>query len=194
MAENERAMQPEDLDRFFLERANTGDLDGVAALYEPNAHLALPSGQIVVGSQDIRSVYEKLLAAKTKFQGEVQPALRQRAPALPGPYGSHIFPVLARRSIGMARSRIYTCARLERERSPYSCAGYRRSEEAGTDHKMSAWHGHARRTHGQRRDRSFSIFQSPVPKRPPYRPNIWDISVAAISVQPDWVSQSRTTT
>jgi|SRR5271165_7014450 len=76
MAKNEKAIQPEDLDRLFLERANSGDLDGVVSLYDTNAQLALPSGEIVSGANNIRRVYEELLAAKTQFQGEVQPAIR----------------------------------------------------------------------------------------------------------------------
>jgi hypothetical protein len=40
----ERALQPEDLDRFFIQRANVGDVDGVVALYEPEAVLAFPLG------------------------------------------------------------------------------------------------------------------------------------------------------
>ena len=31
---NGGVLQPEDLDRLFLERANAGDVDGVVALYE----------------------------------------------------------------------------------------------------------------------------------------------------------------
>ena len=34
------AVEPEDLNRMFLERANAGDVDGVVARYEPNAVLA----------------------------------------------------------------------------------------------------------------------------------------------------------
>ena len=41
----ERALQPEDLDRLFLERANAGDVDGVVDLYEPGAVLAFPPGR-----------------------------------------------------------------------------------------------------------------------------------------------------
>jgi len=33
--DRERATEPEDLGRLFLERANAGDVDGVTALYEP---------------------------------------------------------------------------------------------------------------------------------------------------------------
>jgi ketosteroid isomerase-like protein len=76
MGEYEKAKEPEDLDRLFLERSNKGDLEGVVALYEPYAVLAFPAGQMTIGREKIRAVYEKLLASKIQFQGEVQPALR----------------------------------------------------------------------------------------------------------------------
>ena len=76
MHEYEKAMQPEDLDRFFLERANKGDLEGVVALYEKSAVVAFSAGQIITGRENIRAAYELLLAKKMKFEGEVQPALR----------------------------------------------------------------------------------------------------------------------
>jgi SnoaL-like domain len=63
----ERAAQPEDLGRFFVERANAGDVDGLVALYEPDAVLALPAGQVTTGSQAIRRVYERLLADRPTF-------------------------------------------------------------------------------------------------------------------------------
>jgi ketosteroid isomerase-like protein len=75
--ERERAAQPEDLGRFFVERANAGDLDGLVALYEPDAVLAFPPGQVTTGSQAIRRVYEQLLASRPRFTaGEQRPALR----------------------------------------------------------------------------------------------------------------------
>jgi ketosteroid isomerase-like protein len=73
MSVRKKAMQPEDLDRFFIELANEGDVEGVVALYEPNAVLAFPSGQINVGREKIRQVYQELLAKKPKFEGEVRP-------------------------------------------------------------------------------------------------------------------------
>ncbi|MDA4130343.1 MAG: nuclear transport factor 2 family protein [Thaumarchaeota archaeon] len=76
MPQREPARQPEDLDRFFLERANAGDLEGVVALYEPAAVLSYPPDQLTVGHENIRRVYAPLLAAKIKFQGEVRPAIR----------------------------------------------------------------------------------------------------------------------
>ena len=38
------AAQPEELGRFFVERANAGDVEGLVALYEPSAVLAVPGG------------------------------------------------------------------------------------------------------------------------------------------------------
>jgi ketosteroid isomerase-like protein len=70
--ERERANVPEDLARL-----NAGDVDGLAALYEPDAVLAFPPGQVAIGSEAIRRVYEQLLAEKPRFeQGEQWPALR----------------------------------------------------------------------------------------------------------------------
>ncbi|HEU4543224.1 MAG TPA: hypothetical protein VFR23_18990 [Jiangellaceae bacterium] len=37
----EQAFQPEDLSRFIVERLNAGDVDGMVALYEPDAVLAV---------------------------------------------------------------------------------------------------------------------------------------------------------
>ncbi len=75
--ERERAAQPEDLGRFFVERANAGDVDGLVALYEAEAALAGTPGGVVTGSQAIRQVYERLLTGKPTFTaGEIRPALR----------------------------------------------------------------------------------------------------------------------
>jgi ketosteroid isomerase-like protein len=74
---HEPAAQPEDLSRFFLERANAGDVEGLVALYQPDAVLAFPPGQITVGRTAIREVYATLLAARPAFTSRgQQPALR----------------------------------------------------------------------------------------------------------------------
>ena len=65
----ERALAPEDLDRLFLERANAGDVDGVVALYETDAVLALAPGRLAVGTEAIRRVYAELLASPPSFTG-----------------------------------------------------------------------------------------------------------------------------
>jgi len=46
----EPAVQPDDLARYFVERANAGDLDGPVALYEPDAVLTFPTGHIATGA------------------------------------------------------------------------------------------------------------------------------------------------
>ncbi len=73
----EPALDPEDLARFFVMRANTGDVEGLVALYEQDALLAGPDGQIVIGTEAIRGFYAGLLADRPKFEaGEQRPALR----------------------------------------------------------------------------------------------------------------------
>ncbi|WP_086821260.1 nuclear transport factor 2 family protein [Allokutzneria sp. NRRL B-24872] len=77
---SERAREPEDLARLFVERANSGDVEGLVALYEPDAVLAVadvPDGQIQ-GSARIREFYADLLAGGGQVTpGSVRPALRK---------------------------------------------------------------------------------------------------------------------
>jgi ketosteroid isomerase-like protein len=68
----EKAFDPEDLGRMFIERANAGDVDGLVALYETEAVLAAPPGNTVTGSEAIRQVYERLLADRLTFVTEGQ--------------------------------------------------------------------------------------------------------------------------
>src|SRR5919201_4157032 len=76
--ERERATRPEDLSRLFVERANAGDVEGLVALYEHDAVVAFPPGEVTVGSQAIRQAYRRLLADRPTFPaGERQPVLRQ---------------------------------------------------------------------------------------------------------------------
>jgi ketosteroid isomerase-like protein len=70
------AAEPEDLARLFLDRANAGDVEGVVALYEPDAVLALAGGEVVAGHAAIRGFYSELLAAGRRFGGDIRPALR----------------------------------------------------------------------------------------------------------------------
>jgi ketosteroid isomerase-like protein len=72
-----RALEPEDLDRFFVERASAGDVEGVVALYEPDAVLAFPPGELANGTDAIRAVYARLLASPPQFGGgTIRPAIR----------------------------------------------------------------------------------------------------------------------
>ena len=69
-SERKGAGQPEDLARLFVERANGGDAEGLVALYEPNAVLAYPPGQLTVGRDAIRKVYERMLASAPRLEAE----------------------------------------------------------------------------------------------------------------------------
>ena len=70
MSKNEKAQNPEDLTRLFVERANDGDAAGVAALYEPEAVMAYPPGQTTVGQEAIRALWEQILAHAPNFKQE----------------------------------------------------------------------------------------------------------------------------
>ncbi|MES9543201.1 nuclear transport factor 2 family protein [Actinomadura sp. NPDC000600] len=70
MTEYEKAMRPEDITRLFVERSNAGDAAGVAALYEEDAVLAYPPGSQTVGRDAIREMWEKVLAARPRFEPE----------------------------------------------------------------------------------------------------------------------------
>ena len=61
-ADRERAATPEDLARLFVERANADDAEGIAALYEPDAVLGYPVGEVTVGREAIRALFEKVVA------------------------------------------------------------------------------------------------------------------------------------
>jgi ketosteroid isomerase-like protein len=76
-ADAEHATHPEDLSRLIVERLNAGDVDGLVALYEPDAVLALPDGQIATGSDEIRRAHERLVADRPKFEpGTQRPTVR----------------------------------------------------------------------------------------------------------------------
>jgi len=74
-ADREPARRPEDLSRFFIERASAGDLDGVVALHEPDAVLALPTGDVARGKQAIRAAFHQMLAGQPVFTADLRPAL-----------------------------------------------------------------------------------------------------------------------
>lgn len=74
--ERKLASEPTHLSRLFLERANAGDVDGLVALYEPGAVLALPTGEVARGADAIRKAYTQLLANASSFSaGDQRPPL-----------------------------------------------------------------------------------------------------------------------
>jgi ketosteroid isomerase-like protein len=74
---HEPAAQPEELSRLLVDRINAGDVDGLVALYEPEAVLALPGGRVASGASEIRKAYERIVADRpTVALGAARPTLR----------------------------------------------------------------------------------------------------------------------
>ncbi len=73
----EPATDPNDLERMFIERSNARDLDGLVALYEPDAVLMTSSAKgIASGRQEIHDALERMLAGQQTFVlGEQRPPL-----------------------------------------------------------------------------------------------------------------------
>ncbi len=65
----EKAGEPEDLTRLFVERSNAGDAEGVAELYEPEAVMAYPPGETTVGREAIQALWEQVLADLSAMVG-----------------------------------------------------------------------------------------------------------------------------
>ena len=58
------ARTPEEIDTLFAKSLNAGDLEGLMALYEPQATLMPSPGTVVTGSAAIREALSGFLAAK----------------------------------------------------------------------------------------------------------------------------------
>ena len=70
------AKEPNDLENFFIERANAGDVDGLVALYETNATLSCGDGKRVVGLDQIRNFFVSFLKSCPQLSQSAQaPAL-----------------------------------------------------------------------------------------------------------------------
>jgi uncharacterized protein (TIGR02246 family) len=61
---------PETWPHSFTTHINAGDLDGVVALYEPDARFVARSGDILVG-HDLRQALAELIRTKTTMQSRV---------------------------------------------------------------------------------------------------------------------------
>jgi ketosteroid isomerase-like protein len=70
MTVNDKALEPDDLTRLFVERANAGDAAGIAALYEPEAVMAYPPGEVTVGRDAILALWEEVLSNAPTFEPE----------------------------------------------------------------------------------------------------------------------------
>lgn len=72
----EPAKEPNDLERFFVKRANAGDVEGLVALYEPNAKIAVGNEKVISGTEEIRSFFTEFLALGPRLEPSKQaPAL-----------------------------------------------------------------------------------------------------------------------
>ncbi len=72
----EPVYDPQDLERLLVSRLNAGDVDGMAALFEPDAVIDCGSGRLVRGREAIRAFYVEIVASGRKFAfGERRPAL-----------------------------------------------------------------------------------------------------------------------
>lgn len=70
------AMDPQDLAKFIVARANAGDVEGMVTLYASDATLAIGDGRVARGHGEIREFYIRFLATGVKFAlGEQCPAL-----------------------------------------------------------------------------------------------------------------------
>lgn len=66
------AKHPNDLERYFVERANAGDVEGLVALYEPDAVIDRGNGEIFVGQKQIREFFKHFLAGAPRFDPSKQ--------------------------------------------------------------------------------------------------------------------------
>lgn len=69
---HETAREPDDLEKLFVERANAGDVEGLVALYEPDAVVAHGNGKVAIGRDQIREFFVEFLADRPHFRPSVQ--------------------------------------------------------------------------------------------------------------------------
>jgi ketosteroid isomerase-like protein len=71
------ALEPEDLERLYVERVNAGDVDGLVALFEPDAVVAHAAGNVATGSESIRRLFDDFVRSGVELTlGQQQPTLR----------------------------------------------------------------------------------------------------------------------
>jgi uncharacterized protein (TIGR02246 family) len=66
------AHKPEELDQLFAQAFNSGDVDALVALYEPEASFNPEPGQVVTGTQAIREALGNFLAMNPKLTLETK--------------------------------------------------------------------------------------------------------------------------
>ncbi|MGD9744704.1 MAG: nuclear transport factor 2 family protein [Dongiaceae bacterium] len=72
----EPARDPQALERLLVARQRAGDVEGMVALYEPDATLDSGDGQPKLGREAIRNFFQALVATGRKFElGSQRPAV-----------------------------------------------------------------------------------------------------------------------
>ena len=63
---------PNDLEKYFVERANAGDVEGLVALYEPDAVISDGEREVAIGLNQIREFFVEYLSHRPHFEPSVQ--------------------------------------------------------------------------------------------------------------------------
>ncbi|QKC83872.1 nuclear transport factor 2 family protein [Mesorhizobium sp. NZP2077] len=72
----EPAYDPQQLESMLIARQHAGDVDGMVALFEPDAVIDCGGGHFLRGREAIRAYYAEIVASARKFAiGEQRPAL-----------------------------------------------------------------------------------------------------------------------
>jgi ketosteroid isomerase-like protein len=70
------ARDPQELEQFLVSRQRAGDVEGMLALFEPDAVVDIGDGRLARGQDAIRALYVDLVATGRKFELGIQrPAL-----------------------------------------------------------------------------------------------------------------------
>ena len=74
--ERQPARDPQDLERLLIDCQHGGDVEGMVALFEPQAVVDCGAGKFLHGHPEIRRYFTEVVASGRKFaRGEQQPAL-----------------------------------------------------------------------------------------------------------------------
>ena len=72
----EPARDPQDLERLLIVRQWAGDVEGMVALFEPEAIIDSGEGSLTIGHEAIRALYTNFAATGRKFaKGKQSPAV-----------------------------------------------------------------------------------------------------------------------
>ena len=62
------AREPNDLEKYFVERANEGDVEGLVVLYEPNAVVVPGEAMLLVGTDQIRAFFVEYVRDRPQLE------------------------------------------------------------------------------------------------------------------------------